>query len=177
MNTAVLELMNDDEFCNNLVNAESEAKVKELFKQHGVDITQEEFDFVKQLMLSLESELKKLNTEQLQAISGGIRKKGAKKADEKSKDGKGISFNDIVNGAEKTFNLLSGPVKYVMDFWSNESKNNRDHDIKKIQINQGAITERHSQSMQTVTAVAVIGAVAGVVYYGLGPIKKWWSGK
>lgn len=186
MNADVLKLMNDYEFCDKLTKAENEAEAKELFKQHGVDITPEEFDSVKQLMSSLESELKKLNTEQLQAISGGVRKtkksgvpsEDEKGDDKKGDDKKGTSIEDTLNLVGKAIGFMSIPFQSGLNFASRETEKKQNTAIKQTQITQDAITKRHAQTMQAVTisTAVVAGTIAGALYYGLGPIKRWWNG-
>lgn len=181
MNADILKLMNDYEFCDKLTKAENEAEAKELFKQSGVDITPEEFDSVKQLMSSLESELKKLNTEQLQAISGGarkIKKSDVPSEDEKGDDKKETSIEDTLNLVGKAFGLISGPFQSGLNFISSESEKKQNAALKRTQIAQDAMTKRHAQTMQAVTisTAVVAGTIAGALYCGLGPIKRWWNG-
>lgn len=179
MNLNIIKLMDNREFCEKLIKAESEAEAKELFKQYGIDIIPEDFDSVKQLLSSLESELKKLSIDQLQAISGGRKSRRAKGGADKKDDDKGTGWNDAINVVKSLVEIFKGPFESIGNFCSSESAKNRDADLKKVQIVQDSITQRHSQTMNVISgsaaALALTGAVAGVVYAGRKTIKGWWN--
>lgn len=181
MNSEIIKLMEDREFCEKLIKAESEAEVKELFKQYGIDITSEDFDSLRQLMLSLESELKKLSTEQLQAISGGADDGQANNADPSKKDekSKGFTFRRFLRRADKMIKTFGPSVKSGVETVTGQLDKNRDASIRRSQIIQDGETKRHAQTMNTISGavvtVALTGTLAGAIYFGWNSIKGWWN--
>lgn len=173
MNSKITELMENYEFCEKLTKAESKDEVKELFKQHGVDISSEEIDSLETFMSSLESELEKLDIEQLKAISGGVRKKTTNKKD----DNEGQSIWTLDNFG-KIVDILKTPASGFLNWWSKENKAKLDADIIKTQIKEEAAIKRNDKTTinNMLAGTAVVAAVAGSLYYFRKPIKKWWKG-
>ncbi len=184
MNSEIIKLMETPEFCEKLIKAESEAEAKELFKQYGIDIKPEDFDSLRQLMSSLESELKKLSTEQLQAISGGADDGQANNADPSKKDekdekSKGLTFRRLLRRADKMIKTFGPSVKSGVETVTGQLDKNRDASIRRSQIIQDGETKRHAQTMNTISGavvtVALTGTLAGAIYFGWDSIKGWWN--
>ncbi len=176
MNSKITELMENYEFCEKLTKAESKDEVKELFKQHGVDISSEEIDSLETFMSSLESELEKLDIEQLKAISGGS-KPAPNPTDntDKKDDNAGQSIWTIENFG-KIVDILKAPASGFLNFWSKKQQAEHETDIKKFRIKEEGATKRYDKTINTLAGTAVVAAVAGSLYCFRKPIKKWWKG-
>ena len=174
MNKKITELMGNYEFCEKLTKAESKDEVKELFKQHGVDISSEEIDSLETFMSSLESELEKLDIEQLKAISGGKKQGPTGKKDNNKNENTEQSIWTLDNFG-KVLDLLKAPASGLLNYFSEQNQAKLDAKITETQIKEEAETKRNDKIMTTLAGAAVVAAIAGSIYFSR-PIKKWWKG-
>lgn len=167
MNEKILKLLEDRKFCEDLVNFENEIQVKEYFKDHGVEISDEDLKCVGDLLNELEDKIKDLSPEQLEIISGGgPKEEAAEKAAERAHTialvDRGVSF--FKDGMTTVLNFLSG--RHAQD--SNAQ-------VETIKTQEENITKREAQKFNFMAGAAAVSTIALLIYVGNDLAGKWFK--